>query len=66
MYKEVILIFLPTIINNFNLINLLVYVTLIITLLLKIFSEEQFLEQRFGEDYTQYKTGTYRLLPYIF
>ena len=66
MYTGVILIFLPMIINNFSYLNLVVYSVLVLTLLLKIFSEEQFLEKRFGEDYTQYKTGTYRLFPYLF
>ena len=66
MYTGVILIFLPMIINNFNYLNLVVYSILALTLLLKIFSEEQFLEKRFGDNYTQYKIGTYRLFPYLF
>lgn len=66
MYTGTILFFIPIVIHNFNTINILVYITLIITLLMKILSEEQFLEQRFGLDYKLYKKATYRLIPFTF
>jgi len=66
MYTGIFLFFLPIVFNDFNLINILVFNVLMITLMLKIFSEEQFLTERFGDNYTQYKKRTYRLFPYLF
>jgi protein-S-isoprenylcysteine O-methyltransferase Ste14 len=66
MHTGTIVFFVPTVIPNFNTLNMLVYTILIITLLLKNFSYEQFLEQRFGLDYKLYKKETYRLIPFVF
>ena len=66
MYTGVILIYLPIIIYNFSWLNCVVFVVLLVTLLLKMISEEQFLEQRFGVDYLLYKKTTKRLIPFIF
>ncbi len=66
MYTGLFLIFFPMVFNDFNLINLLVFNALMITLILKIFSEEQFLVQCFGVEYLNYKKRTFRLFPYIF
>lgn len=66
MYTGIIFIFLPIVIKSYNTLNVSIYILLIITLLLKIFSEEHFLEQRFGTEYKLYKKSTYRLFPYIF
>ena len=66
MYLAVILIYLPIVIKNFNWLNSLMFMVLLITLLLKITSEEQFLEVRFGEDYIAYKKETKRLIPFIY
>jgi len=66
MYTGIIFIFLPIVIKSYNTINVSIYILLIITLLLKIFSEEHFLEQKFGTEYKLYKKSTYRLFPYIF
>jgi len=66
MYTGVIMIFLPMAIRNFTLQNIVVFCVLVLILILKIFSEEQFLTERFGDNYTQYKKRTYRLFPYLF
>lgn len=66
MYLSVLLFYLPIVINNLNWINSLVFMVLLITLLLKINSEEQFLEARFGKDYVVYKKETKRLIPFIY
>ena len=66
MYLSVILFYLPIIVENFNLLNLLVFIILIVTLLMKMNSEEQFLEERFGTEYLQYKSKTKRIIPFLF
>jgi len=66
MYVAVILFYLPIVIKHFKWINSLVFMALLITLLLKIKSEEEFLLERFGKDYFEYKKKTKRFIPFIF
>lgn len=66
MYFGIILFFLMSLINSFNLLKLGIYLVLVIVLLLKIFMEEMFLKTHFGKDYLKYKVKTYRLIPFIF
>lgn len=66
MYAGILLFFGIAVINKFNFIRLLVLLLLIISLLLKIFYEEKFLTERFGNIYLDYKKKTTRLIPYIF
>ncbi len=66
MYIGIIVLFSPTIVNNPTSFSMLVFVLLIITLILKIYSEEQFLETKFGNQYLIYKAKTYRLIPYLY
>jgi len=66
MYVAVILFYLPIVIKHFKWINSLVFMALLITLLLKIKSEEEFLLERFGKDYSDYKKETKRFIPFIF
>jgi len=66
MYSGLILFFAPGILNSFQLVNFSVFLVLIIILLFKIRLEERFLEIYFGETYLNYKTRTYRLIPYVF
>ena len=66
MYVSVILLYLPIVIKHFSWINSLVFMVLLVTLLFKISSEEQFLEERFGDDYVEYKKETKRLIPFIY
>ena len=66
MYTAVILFYLPIVVLNFNWMNALVFIVLIAVLLMKIKSEEQFLKERFGEDYLLYKKMTKRLIPFVF
>ncbi|MCP4882862.1 MAG: isoprenylcysteine carboxylmethyltransferase family protein [Flavobacteriales bacterium] len=66
MYSGLILFFAFGILNSFQLVNFSVFPVLIIILLFKIRLEERFLEIYFGETYLNYKTRTYRLIPYMF
>jgi len=66
MYLSVLLFFGISVIQHFSLIRFTVFLALTTSLLLKIFSEEQFLKERFKYSYSSYKQKTYRLIPYIF
>ena len=66
MYLSILLFFGIAVIHHFSLIRLTVFLTLTTSLLLKIFSEEKFLKERFKNSYNTYKQKTYRLIPYIF
>ena len=66
MYMAVILVYVPIVIQNFSWINALVFIVLFIAILLKIYFEEQFLEERFGNNYLEYKRKTKSLLPFIY
>lgn len=66
MYLGLILVFVPSVIVSPSLMRWIALIVLITVLLFKIFSEEIFLQQKFKEEYTDYKTKTYRLIPYIF
>ena len=66
MYTAVILFFMPIVIQNLGWLNILVFTLLVLTLILKILSEELFLKERFGEDYKEYFKSTKRLIPFIF
>ena len=66
MYMAVILFYVPIVIQNFSLMNVLVFIVLFIAILLKIYSEEQFLEEQFGDKYLKYKRRTKRLIPFIY
>ena len=66
MYMAVILFYVPIVIQNFSLMNVLVFIVLFIAILLKIYSEEQFLEEQFGDKYLKYKRRTKRLILFIY
>ena len=66
MYLAVILFYIPIVIQNFNWINGSVFIVLLITILLKIYFEEQLLKERFGDKYLEYKRKTKRLIPFIY
>lgn len=66
MYSAVILFFIPIAIQNLNWLNLILIVLLIMTLYLKILSEEKLLKEKFGNQYLHYKSITKRLIPFIF
>lgn len=66
MYLGVLLFFGTTLNHDSSTMIWIAYVILTITLLLKIYSEERFLESKFGEQYKTYKNRTFRLIPYIF
>ncbi len=66
MYFGLITFFGALIIYNFSIVNLLIYLMLCLSLIMKIQMEEVFLKQRFGLAYLQYKKSTYRLFPYVY
>ena len=66
MYLGILLFFIPFLFNDPHLSKYLFYFSLFVVFLLKIKSEEQFLEEKFGKQYLDYKRKTYRLLPFIF
>ena len=66
MYMAVFLFYVPIVIQYFRLMNVLVFIVLFIAILLKIYSEEQFLEEQFGDKYLKYKRRTKRLIPFIY
>ena len=66
MYLSILLFFGIAVIHHFSFIKLAVFLALTTSLLLKIFSEEKFLKERFKNSYNTYKQKTYRLIPYIF
>lgn len=66
MYIGVLLFFAPIVIVKSIILNWVIFGLLIVTLLLKIYREEQFLETKFGEQYLIYKTKTFRLIPFVY
>jgi protein-S-isoprenylcysteine O-methyltransferase Ste14 len=66
MYAGLIIFFGISVINKFNLIRLFVWLLLDTSLILKIYAEEIFLTERFGNIYLDYKKNTSRLIPFIF
>lgn len=66
MYTGLLIFFGIAVITNFNYLRLFVFLLLSTSLVLKIFMEETFLEERFGKVYLEYKVNTYRLIPFLF
>jgi len=66
MYTGLILFFIASIISNYSSLRLSVLTLLIIVFIEKIKLEEQFLYERFGRVYSEYKSETYRLIPFIY
>ena len=66
MYTGLLIFFGISVLTNFNSLRLAVLIILTTSLLLKIFMEEQFLSNRFKNEYLEYKKKTYRLIPFIF
>ena len=65
MYLALLLTTLPLIIDRFNYLRLLFWVTLLIDLLLKIIYEEKILVAEVN-GYENYLKGTYRLIPRVY
>ncbi|HHC79552.1 MAG TPA: isoprenylcysteine carboxylmethyltransferase family protein [Flavobacteriia bacterium] len=66
MYSGILIFFGMSVINHFTLLRLAILLLLATVLLMKIFMEEQFLIEKFGIRYEQYKQKTHRLIPFIF
>jgi protein-S-isoprenylcysteine O-methyltransferase Ste14 len=62
MYLALLVTTLPLVISNFNMMRLVVWLVLLITLMLKMNHEESLLQQRFPE-YVQYQKQTAKLVP---
>lgn len=66
MYTGLILFFGATVVSNYSLIHLLIFVILVIVFLKKIQMEEKFLYLKFGSQYLHYLKNTYRLIPLVY
>jgi protein-S-isoprenylcysteine O-methyltransferase Ste14 len=66
IYLGLIIYFSAIIGNDFSVLSIIVLLILIVVLLLKINMEENFLTDRFKNDYITYKNRTKRLLPFIY
>ncbi len=66
MYAGLILICGSSVLNNHIILDIFIFLLLVIVLLLKIYSEEKYLNQAFGTEYLKYKKKTQRLLPFIY
>ncbi len=65
MYTSILLFFIPTLINNFTLYSLFVYLILLIDLVLKLHYEERLLMDAFS-NYAEYKKETFKLVPFLY
>ncbi|MBP8793315.1 MAG: isoprenylcysteine carboxylmethyltransferase family protein [Lutibacter sp.] len=66
MYLCILLFFGIAVNHSYSTIRLTIFLILTTSLLLKIFSEEKFLKEKFSNSYNVYKQQTYRLIPYVF
>lgn len=66
MYAGLLLFFAAGVISHFNWPGLIVLISLTLIFGLKIFDEERYLYQRFGDPYKDYKDSTYRMIPFLF
>ncbi len=65
MYLGVLLFLAASTYANPSYLAWILYGVLVLVLILKIHSEEHYLEEKFGSEYRSYKKRTFRLLPYI-
>lgn len=65
MYLGVLLVVIPSVVDQFNYWRLSALVLLVIILVLKVQREEKLLYNRFGEVYVGYRKRSKRLLPFI-
>jgi len=66
MYSGIILFFGISLISIFSYIRLAIYLALVVVLVMKIFMEEGFMENKFGRVYLEYKGKSFRLIPFLF
>ena len=66
MYSGLILFFGAAVISNYSLLHMTIFIVLIMVFIEKIKMEEGFLSIKFGEQYTNYLSNTYRLIPLIY
>ncbi|MBT8302921.1 MAG: isoprenylcysteine carboxylmethyltransferase family protein [Bacteroidia bacterium] len=66
MYLGILLFFSADLLSRPTLTRMIAFAILIVTLFLKILSEERFLSIKFGDDYAQYKSTSYRLIPFVY
>jgi len=66
MYTGLILFFAAAVISNYSILHLIIFIVLVLILIEKINMEEIFLTEKFGENYINYKSNTYRLIPVLY
>ena len=65
MYSSLLLIFIPILITNFSILNLIIFSVFFVNIILKLTYEEQLLRVFFS-DYEAYTLKTYRIIPLIY
>lgn len=65
MYTAVILYCMSFLIDDFNLLNAMIFIVLIFDLILKMNIEEHFLKIKFSQ-YSEYSRNTWRVIPFIY
>ncbi len=65
MYTSLLLVFVPMIIENYNPINLSIFLVFLINLILKLEYEETLL-LKFFNDYKNYQKRTSKIIPFIY
>jgi protein-S-isoprenylcysteine O-methyltransferase Ste14 len=65
MYTSIIFITLTWVITDFNLLRFIIWITLLITLNVKLRLEEKIVSAKFSE-YASYKLKTKKLIPFIY
>lgn|SRR5210317_2051279 len=66
MYVGLLLFFGAGLISNFNWQGLIAWGCLTLIFIIKINDEEKYLTERFGTPYTEYRSSTYRMIPFLF
>ncbi len=65
MYLAILLTLIPLLISEYTIFRLIIFMSVLIDLILKLFYEERLLNKSFKE-YANYQKKTFRLIPYLF
>ena len=65
MYSSLLLIFVPILISNYTISNLIIFTIFFINIILKLTYEEKLLKV-FFKDYPEYAAETKRIIPFIY
>jgi len=65
MYLAILITLIPLLINEYTLFRFIIFMSVFIDLILKLYYEEKLLNKSFTE-YANYQKKTFRLIPYLF